>query len=82
MKASDWSRISPISVLYFFIRNINQALNLWPALAGALAIPATREWVFEIGVAGFGLLILAAALINYWFLVFILTMKKFRSVRD
>ncbi len=70
MKASDWSRISPISVLYFFIRNINQALNLWPALAGALAIPATREWVFEIGVAGFGLLILAAALINYWFFSF------------
>lgn len=70
MKASDWSRISPISVVYFFIRNINQAINLWPALAGALAIPATREWVFEIGIVGFGLAILVASLINYWFFSF------------
>ncbi len=70
MKASDWLRISPVSVLYFVARNINMALNLWPALAGALAVPAAREWLFESGVVGVGLVILVASLINYWFFSF------------
>ncbi len=70
MKASDWYRVSPISVLYFFIGNINKALNLWPVFAGAFAVPATREWLFELGVVGFALLILAISIINFWFFKF------------
>lgn len=70
MKASDWSHISPVSVVYFIVRNLNMAVNLWPALAGALAVPAAREWLFEFGVVGIGLAILVASLINYWFFSF------------
>lgn len=70
MKVSDWHRVSPISVLYFFISNINKAFNLWPILAGAFAVPATREWIFELGLAGFGLAILGLSIINFWFFKF------------
>lgn len=70
MKASDWSRVSPISTVYFFIRNFNQALNLWPVFAGAVAIPATREWILDLGILGFVLILLAASVINFWFFKF------------
>lgn len=67
---SDWSRVSPISTVYFFIRNFNQALNLWPVFAGAIAIPATREWILDLGILGFVLILLGASIINFWFFKF------------
>jgi putative membrane protein len=70
MKASEWSRVSPVSILYFFISNINKALNLWPVLAGVIAVPATREWLFEVGVVGFVLILLAISILNFWFFKF------------
>ncbi len=70
MKASNWSRVSPIATVYFFIRNFNQALNLWPVFAGAVAIPATREWILDLGILGFVLILLGASIINFWFFKF------------
>jgi len=70
MKASEWSRVSPISVVYFFVRNLNQAFNLWPIFAGAFAVPAARQWIFELGIAGFAAALLIISIINYWFFKF------------
>lgn len=81
MKASDWNRVSAISVLYFFIRNINQSLNLWPVLAGVIAVPATREWLLDVGVVGFVLILLAISIINYWFFKFHYDQEKIQIRR-
>lgn len=70
MKTSDILRVSPLSIIYFCISNIYKAINLWPVFAGIVAIPATRAWLFDVGVAGVGVLILIVSIINYWFFTF------------
>lgn len=76
MKTSDMLRVSPLSIIYFCISNIYKAFNLWPVFAGIVAIPATRAWLFDVGVAGVGVLILAISIINYWFFTFYFDHEK------
>lgn len=37
VQTNDWQRVSPVSVVYFFLRAIPHLVNFWPALIGILA---------------------------------------------
>lgn len=62
-----WRRVSPISICYFLIANIQHSLNLWPVLAGALTNQYARAWLMNYGVPVIGLVLLAFAFLSYWF---------------
>lgn len=62
-----WRRVSPISIGYFLIANIQHSLNLWPVLAGALTNQHARTWLMNYGVLVIALVLLAFAFLSYWF---------------
>ena len=62
-----WRRVSPISICYFLIANIQHSLNLWPVLAGALTNQHARTWLMNYGVLVIALVLLAFAFLSYWF---------------
>lgn len=62
-----WRRVSPISICYFLLTNIQRSLSLWPVLAGALTNQHARTWLMSYGVLVIALLLLAFAILSYWF---------------
>lgn len=62
-----WRRVSPISICYFLLTNIQHSLNLWPVLAGALTNQHARTWLMNYGVLVIALVLLAFAILSYWF---------------
>lgn len=62
-----WRRASPIAIIYFLIVNLQHTLNLWPALIAALTNQSARNWFFSYGVPVLVLIVIAFALLGYWF---------------
>ena len=67
INCAEWQRVSSIAVIYFLLTNIKHVLNLWPALVGMLANQHARAWLFAYGVPVLILLVVAFALLSYWF---------------
>ncbi len=65
--AGTWHRVSPIAIFYFFIQNIQHAINFWPALVGALASEQARAWLFTLGIPVLALTVVGSAFLSYWF---------------
>ena len=62
-----WRRVSPIAIIYFLISNVQHTLNFWPALIAALTNQSARNWFFSFGVPVLVLILIAFALLSYWF---------------
>lgn len=66
-ESRPWRRVSPIAIIYFLISNFQHALNFWPALVAALTNQNARNWFFSYGVPVLILILVAFALLSYWF---------------
>lgn len=76
MSDLKWHRCSPVSALYFLVKNIQASFNLWPALAGIMVVEDLRKLLFPFGVIViFGLLIISAIL-SYWYFRFSFNDKR------
>lgn len=76
MSDSTWHRCSPISVIYFLIKNIQISFNMWPAIAGVLVVQDFRQFLFSYGAFILLAILLASAFLSYWFFQFTFDSKK------
>lgn len=62
----SWQRVSPVSAVYFFLKALPNLVNLWPALAGALASGERgREVLLVYGVPAVLVFLLLNSVVQY-----------------
>ncbi len=68
---NDWQRVSPVSVVYFFLKTIPRLIDFWPALIGILAAgEGLRRYALIYGVPLLALALLTIAILQYLFFRF------------
>ncbi len=68
---NDWQRVSPVSVVYFFLKAIPHLVNFWPALIGILAAgEGLRRYALIYGAPLLVLGLIASAILQYLFFRF------------
>lgn len=69
--ANDWQRVSPVAVVYFFLKAIPRLIDFWPALIGILAAgESLRRYALIYGVPLLVFALLALATLQYLFFRF------------
>jgi len=63
----NWHRCSPVSVIYHLISTIKTAINMWPALAGIVAVERSRELLLSYGAVSLIAIIITVSFIDYFF---------------
>lgn len=68
---TDWQRVSPLAIVFFFFRSLPHLINLWPVVIGGFAAGETaRGYMLFYGIPAVALFLLLGATLQYLFFRF------------